>query len=68
MSGYNVEKVVLLCASFFFFGLNVNSFGADPVIHVTWDESPAPIQGFDYFVTTSSPASAAFRVDRKSVV
>ena len=33
---------------------------ADPVIHAAWNDSPAPILGSDYIVSTSSPASVDF--------
>jgi hypothetical protein len=36
------------------------TFGVDPVIHVTWDETPGPIEGLNYFVRTASPASPEF--------
>lgn len=36
------------------------AFAADPVIHVTWEETPAPVIDADYEIVTSSPASVDF--------
>ena len=36
------------------------ALGADPTIHVAWDEATPPVLGFDYEVDTTAPASPEF--------
>lgn len=55
-----IRKFSVVCCITYFFGLTNPLFGADPVIHVEWDESPAPVAGVDYILSTSSPASVDF--------
>jgi hypothetical protein len=51
----NITRVALLIVHVLAIGSYNSALGADPVIKVTWDETPAPLVNFDYEIDDTDP-------------